>query len=800
MTQRIPPYDEAAEESLLGAMLLSPRAIETAHEVVSASDFYRPAHQHVYAAIMSLWNSGQPSDPVTVCDVLKREGLLDAIGGPATLIMLQSNCPATSNAGRYARIVAEMSQYRALIAAALDTVEAGYGMAAPADQLVETFAERLVAVGVTAGGEVPIDLTTLSAFLHRPPEDHAPWVVPGMIRRGWRAIVVAGEGAGKALALDTPVPTPSGWSTMGDLRSGDLVYGSDGLPTPVIAVSDVLTGRPCYRVRFADGEEIVADANHQWVTVDYAGRQHGRWLPAERTTADLAASVATRGGFVLNHLIEASPPLDGPDLDVPVDPYLLGVWLGDGTARRGEITTADEPVLDRIRAAGWEVKKLASRYAYAIHRSTDHDQRLAYARDLVTAGVSVRSAERSAGLGRGALSGPSVRRRVHPSVSLASALRPLGLLRNKHVPDLYLRASRRQRESLLAGLLDADGTAQRNSVELTLTDPALASGAVELIRSLGFRPSAKWSDATLNGRVVGRRCRIRFTPDRPVFGLARKQRVLTGSCHHRSTARYVAAVEPVSSVPVRCIQVANPDGIFLAGASMVRTHNSVLLRQIAISAAAGLHPFTHRPITPVRSLIMDLENPDEAIESVCAPMAQAAEQTEGWDEDRCWLWRRPAGIDLRHRRDRLELEQVLRAARPDLVCLGPIYKVYRATGKDDEESATGAAQAVLDDLRTRHGFGLLLEHHAPHGPGEGKKRQMRPHGSVLWQRWPELGFGLEPVRDMNGSFNLGRFRGDRLPNQWPERIDRAGGSWPWAAVYPAGTFNPDRPEEEEPMF
>lgn len=424
MSQRVPPYDSAAEESLLGAMLLSPRAIETAHEVVSAGDFYRPAHQHVYAAIMSLWSSGQPSDPVTVCDVLKREGLLEAIGGPATLVSLQSNCPATSNAGRYARIVAEMSQYRALIAAALDTVEAGYGMAAPADELVEALAERLVAVGVTTGGEVPVDLTTLSAFLQRPPEDHAPWVVPGMIRRGWRVMVVAGEGAGK----------------------------------------------------------------------------------------------------------------------------------------------------------------------------------------------------------------------------------------------------------------------------------------------------------------------------------------------------------------------------------------SVLLRQIAISAAAGLHPFTHRPITPVRALIMDLENPDEAIESVCAPMAEVAERTEGWDEDRCWLWRRPAGIDLRHRRDRLELEQVLRAARPDLVCLGPVYKVYRATGKDDEESATGAAQAVLDDLRTRHGFGLLLEHHAPHGPGEGKKRQMRPHGSVLWQRWPELGFGLEPVRDMNGSFNFGRFRGDRLPNQWPERIDRAGGSWPWSAVYPAGTFNPDRPDEEEPMF
>ncbi len=798
---RVPPYDQAAEEALIGAMLLSPDAIETAYEMVQARDFYRPAHQHIYDAVIGLWLEGQPTDPVTVADVLRRAGLLDAIGGPATLVSVQANTPSTRSAGRYAAIVAEMSQYRSLIAAASETVDSAYDMAGPPGDLIEQFGQRLVSIESDSPTDLPPDLSTLNEFLDRPAAEQAPWAIPGLLRRGWRVMVVAGEGAGKALAADTPIPTPEGWRTMGDLVPGDKVFGADGSPVTVIAGTAVMNERPCYRITFSDGEQVVADAEHRWVVVDYAGRQHGRWRPTERTTGEMAGEVRARDGHTLNYLIERTPPIQLPDVDLPLDPYLLGVWLGDGTSRHGEITTVDLPIIERIRSAGWSADT-RDRLHWRIHRQPDDDRRVALARSLVAEGVSTRSAERQCDLGRGALAADGARgerQRTSSRASLGATLRRMGLIRNKHIPMSYLRASVTQREALLAGLLDADGSAQRNSVELTLCDPQLAAGAVELVRSLGYRPSAHWSNATIDGRVVGRRCRIRFTPDRPVFGLRRKQEVLAGSCHYRSVSRYVASIEAVGSVPVRCIQVDAADGIFLAGRSMVRTHNSVLLRQVAISSAAGLHPFTHRPIPSIRSLVIDLENPDEAIEAVCAPMALAAAEVEGWDPDRCWLWRRPAGIDLRRRRDRLELEQVLRIAQPDLVCLGPVYKVYRPSGKDDEETATAGAQAVLDDLRTRYRFALLLEHHAPHG-ADSKKRQMRPHGSVLWQRWPELGFGLEPVRDMNGSFTIGRFRGDRLPNQWPERIDRSGGRWPWDATWPAGTFDPDHPADPEPLF
>lgn len=805
MSDRVPPHNLVAEQSLLGAMLLTDTAIEASHELLTVDDFYRPAHGHIYAAIIALWSAGDPVDPVVVAESLSRAGLLQDIGGPATLLSLQAHTPATSSARKYASIIAELSTLRRIIAVAGEMAEAAYSVPDQPGAVLDLFNSKLAALDAGSPADLPDDLSTLSAFLGRPEEEHAPWTIPGLLRRNWRVMLVAGEGAGKALALDTPVPVPGGWMTMGDLSVGDLVFGSDGKPVPVIAATPVLVDRPCYRVTFSDGEQIVADANHQWETISYARRQHGRWEPRVVTTEVLAGSVIARAGHTLNHLVERSNPLDLPDADLPLDPYLLGVWLGDGTSRSGQITTADIPVVDRIRASGWECSPTADPrgITWIIHRQADDDAKVAEARRLIGAGVSQRAAERQVGLPRSAVEADTARGGVRSKRStragLGGVLSQMGLLRNKHVPTAYLRASIPQRAALLAGLLDADGSAQRNSVELTLTDPVLAAGAVELIRSLGFRPSAAWSPATLYGRVVGSRCRIRFTPDRPVFGLARKQGILAGSCHRRSISRYIAAVEPVPSGPVRCIQVANPDGIFLVGRSMVRTHNSVLLRQVAVSAAAGLHPFTRRPIPPVRSLVMDLENPDEAIDEVCAPMAELAEATDGWDPDRCWLWRRPSGINLRQRRDRHELEAVLREAHPDLVCLGPIYKAYVARGKDDEESATRETIAALDDLRTRYGFALLMEHHAPHGEGNKNGRTMRPHGSVYWQRWPEIGIGLEAVRDMPGSLKLGRFRGDRVRNQWPERIDRAT-PWPWSGVWAAGTFSPDSPEEPDPMF
>jgi replicative DNA helicase len=126
-TGRVPPHNLEAEESLLGAMLLSRDAITAAVEArVDASDFYRPAHTHIFEAVMALYGQGEPVDPVTVAEELRRAELLDVLGGKATLLRIQAGTPASANAGHYAGIVGELALLRRLIAVAGDIAEMGY--------------------------------------------------------------------------------------------------------------------------------------------------------------------------------------------------------------------------------------------------------------------------------------------------------------------------------------------------------------------------------------------------------------------------------------------------------------------------------------------------------------------------------------------------------------------------------------------------------------------------------------------------------------------------------------------------
>jgi replicative DNA helicase len=140
---RVLPHDLQAEESLLGAMLLSRDAIAAATEILTADEFYKPAHAHIFDAISTLNASGEPADVSTVSDVLRRNGLLEAIGGPTTLVMLQSATPATSNAGRYAKIVEEHALLRRLIRVAGDIAELSYDLPDDVTKAVDT-AESMV--------------------------------------------------------------------------------------------------------------------------------------------------------------------------------------------------------------------------------------------------------------------------------------------------------------------------------------------------------------------------------------------------------------------------------------------------------------------------------------------------------------------------------------------------------------------------------------------------------------------------------------------------------------------------------
>ena len=126
------------------------------------------------------------------------------------------------------------------------------------------------------------------------------------------------------------------------------------------------------------------------------------------------------------------------------------------------------------------------------------------------------------------------------------------------------------------------------------------------------------------------------------------------------------------------------------------------------------------------------------------------------------------------------MEANIATCRPDVVCLGPLYKAYSRKPNETDEDATREVQETLDDLRTRYGFALLLEHHAPQDTGG--HRVMRPYGSSLWLRWPEIGIGMERMypQTEQRDVELKRWRGDRMTNDWPKAL-LPGLQWPWVA-------------------
>jgi deoxycytidine triphosphate deaminase len=363
---------------------------------------------------------------------------------------------------------------------------------------------------------------------------------------------------GKALALDTPIPTPLGWRTMGDLAIGDFVFDETGSPTRIQAATPPMLDRPCREVVFSDGQRVVADAGHQWVTIDKAGRRRGRARARIRTTDEIEHSLRANGE--LNHHVPLAGPAQYPArLDLPIEPYTLGAWLGDGTTTAAAITCCDDEILEQISGEGYPVR------------------RLAYAPHLYSIGATGRTRDATTG-------------RYERNGTLSSLLRNLGMREGKYVPRAYLEAGVGQRLALLQGLMDTDGYVDdvAGRCEFTSTNENLADGVVELAASLGFRPIKTEGRATLYGVDHGPKYRVKFTPDRPVFRLPRKLDRQKPQAARFHRFRAIDVVRDVASVPVRCIQVSAPSGTFLVSRSFIPTHNSSLGRLgLLIHSPAG---------------------------------------------------------------------------------------------------------------------------------------------------------------------------------------------------------------------
>jgi phage terminase large subunit-like protein len=357
-------------------------------------------------------------------------------------------------------------------------------------------------------------------------------LTPAGKRQYRTALLMLPRKNGKALAVDTPIPTPKGWAQMGDLQPGDVVFDERGRACSVVAVGPVQHGRPCYRLSFGDGTAIVADEQHEWLA------DHRDWSAGPR--------IVTTAGIKESCRIPVARPLDVPAVALPLPPYTLGAWLGDGRNAGASLSSVDEEIYDAISAEGIPVKR--SRWEARL--GGDRSQA---ARDD----------------------------------SVQARLRAMGLLNAKRIPAVYQRSGIEQRYALLRGLMDTDGyCSAAGQCEFTTTYQVLAVDVLELVRGLGMKASCTVGRAMLNGKDCGAKYRVQFWAfaDVPAFSIVRKvsRQKARPRSETRATRHYVQSIEPVDSVPVRCIQVDSPSRLFLAGEGMVPTHNSELAAAIAL--------------------------------------------------------------------------------------------------------------------------------------------------------------------------------------------------------------------------
>ncbi|XVQ10954.1 replicative DNA helicase [Spirillospora sp. CA-255316] len=646
--ERTPPHDISAEQGVIGGMLLSQDAIAEVIEVLRTHDFYRPAHQIIFDTILDLYGRGDPADAVTIAGELTKRGEIARIGGAPYLHTLISSVPTAANAGYYAKIVRERSVLRKLVETGTRIVQMGYAAdGADADDVLDRAQAEVFAIAEKRTGEdyVPLSeimpgaLDEIEAIGSRGgqmvgvPTGFADLdALTNGLHPGQMIVVAARPAMGKAVKLDTPLPTPTGWTTMGEVSVGDYLIGADGKPTRVVAATEVMHGRPCYEVEFSDGEVLVADAQHQWRTTTRASRRRRagrspaynwsaeainrvRWATADaneqpgrlishrqavaevgaeihhalhavtrqpghrgevdtsiskrqvryecatlyrglpqravrpknfattarhrpiKTTEEIAATLRCGSDDRPNHAVEVAAPFRLPHAELPIDPYVLGAWLGDGSSWFGSITCFDEEILEQIEAAGQPVTR----------RKTP---------------------------GQFGLPG------------LITKLEQLGVVRNKHIPARYLRASEEQRRALLAGMLDTDGyISEIGQVQLAFVNKRLAEDAHELILSLGYRAAMTTEPVAGGSAETSTFYRINFTPGEPVFRLPRKAARQREVVHPKARVRYIVDVRPVESVPVRCVQVDNADHMYLAGRSCIPTHNSTLALDFARAAS-----------------------------------------------------------------------------------------------------------------------------------------------------------------------------------------------------------------------
>ena len=339
----------------------------------------------------------------------------------------------------------------------------------------------------------------------------------------------------KGLPIETPILTSKGWKTMGTLNLEDKVFDNKGNMVNINHISDI-KNKKCLKIKFDNNEEIISDFEHRWLV--YNG-QKGREKEVVLTTQEIFEfyrdKKSKRQGKPMHSCdffkIKNSEPLNIEETQLPIDPYVFGVWLGDGHSIDAKVTQMNEKVWDEIENRGYLIGK-----------------------DVSQGGA-----------------GKSQTRTIF---GLQTELRKLNLLKNKHLPDIFLLSSLTQRLDILRGLMDTDGyyNQARKRYVISTTKLNQVNFSVEILASLGIKPTVLSCTKVCNGKKI-QGWDICFTTTKFNPFLCRNEsiEIKTNNLHKY---RRIVSIEEVESTPTICIEVDSPSHTFLFGKSLIVTHNT----------------------------------------------------------------------------------------------------------------------------------------------------------------------------------------------------------------------------------
>lgn len=365
-----------------------------------------------------------------------------------------------------------------------------------------------------------------------------------------REAVASGHGIGKLFVMDTVIETPEGKRVWGTLKPGDMVFGGDGKPTRVMACR-YYEKVPIYRVKFDDDTFCDVSSGHLWNVRGRQERRNKREGWRVMSTLDIInAGVKRANGTSLARQWEipiqgAAEYKEGP---LPVPPYILGIWLGDGSRNKPAYTKPNKEIQDKIQALGYEVTEPTTGYCYYIRGIINEFKKLKV--------FNQNSPERV-------------------------------------IPQMYLQNSAENRRELLRGLMDSDGEVNKNhSLIYSTTSKKLAENVVWLVRSLGGKaqlqptPKKGWYYSPEGEKIQGHDCwRVTiYLPFNP-FSVAHKKERYKEDIQHRYKCRWIDSIEYIGEKSGQCIEVKNQDGLYLANDFIV-THNSALVSWIILWAMA----------------------------------------------------------------------------------------------------------------------------------------------------------------------------------------------------------------------